>query len=357
MLAGEEVEVFRSARPAYWLRGTIVKVDRVNDKNAVSPIVSIYAESAYDDQPTEGGWYRMADNVIRASRSPAEYKVNTAPNSVACLPLFYRAFLHARGPEAVMQLLESTYNYSDTAKDDQERWIQQRVRELSIRVLWGCDYIIRRSSMSLCRGDIITAAGQRKPAPRQWWDNECLLAALERLNTIIPIPVECVHALCTIAFGEHHPTSRSGHQPIYDIDGLSTRCFDSNQHWIIHALVYALTNTTLPVAKSGLKFFNFLLTRNDSVATAILAQNGWQRWFACLLTGVGGGPLSVADEVSLIQQLSPSTAGLEAKNSSGAGEHHEHNTLTLTFGIVIMILFRHFCDFDIRNNTETNPGM
>lgn len=342
---GEEVEVFRQARPSFWLRGTIVKVDRI-DKSAASAIVQIYAESQCDDSPLEGGWYRMADNVIRALRpSSHDYKtlVTSSTPSVSCLPLFYRAFLHAHGPEAVMQLLESTYTMIMEARDDQQRWSVSRIRELTIRVIWACDWIIRRSCMSSCRGDMVTP---RRPASRAWWDHEALVTSLQRLNNVMAIPVECVHALCTIAFGEYHTTSRHGHAPVYDIDGLATRSFDNGQHWIVHALIYSLTNTTLVVAKSGLKFFNFLLTRSDTVATAILAQHGWQRWFACLLTGVGGGP---ATDEPLVR-LSADGLAIEAKND-------EPNTLTLTFGMVIMILFRHFCDFDVRLNTETNPGV
>jgi hypothetical protein len=161
------------------------------------------------------------------------------------------------------------------------------MRELTTRVLWACDWIIRRGRMSECRGDIQTI---RRFPPKQWFDSECLVNALERVNNVMPIPVECVHALCTISFGEKHPTSRTGTLPVYDIDALSARAFDEQQTWIIHALIYALTNTKMTIAKSGMKTFNFLLTRSDAVATAILAQDGWQRWFACLLTGVGGGP-------------------------------------------------------------------
>src|SRR5690349_10089234 len=117
-----------------------------------------------------------------------------------------------------------------------------RVRELCTRVLWASDYVLRQGCLTECRGSLLAP---RKPAPKQWFDNELLYTALQRLNTIMPIPIESVHALCSISFGELTPVpNKSGQLSLYDIDGLSARKFDSSQHWIIRSLIYSLTQST-----------------------------------------------------------------------------------------------------------------
>jgi hypothetical protein len=106
MLVGEDVEVFRQPRPSFWVTGTIVRVDRVDPRAAASPVVQIYAESRCDDGPMEGGWFRVADHTVRSLRNKSnDMKLASTP----CLPLFYRAFFLAKGPEAVLQLLEQSY--------------------------------------------------------------------------------------------------------------------------------------------------------------------------------------------------------------------------------------------------------
>jgi hypothetical protein len=171
-------------------------------------------------------------------------------------------------------------------RTDDERYATLLI-EIAMAITVRCYHLLRRPRWEACQGDFTYRNAGDKDIPQPaWWNDDIVARIIQRTGYDRPIGKDVIRALFSLLIGEPRMTLVQLRQmDDSGIESSTSGSFVEDAYHLLPVLVFALSRTTLQIAKNGLENLHMMLLRNEGNASGFLAAEAWQQWFASLLNG------------------------------------------------------------------------